>query len=276
MRDLMIDIETLGNRPGSVILSIGAVAFDAETGEIGEEFYAAIDPSSASAAGLTTDISTMIWWMKQSPEARDAAFSGDRLIDLALGDFGDFARRVDPTRVWAKPPSFDLVLLEAALKACSVPVPWHFRTHRDCRTIFDLTGTLQPNVGTAHNALDDAKSQAFGVIAAYAKLRQAQPPEPIVEGKAEAFDRFVAARKKHVDAVAAYNARRELATAERMRGSWAIKLDDEYRAMHDAQSELFATIQAVCDAAIATAAEGKRFLATEDGEFNGNALEDGL
>ena len=68
--------------------------------------------------------------------------------------------------------------------------------------------------------------------------------------KAEAFDKIVAARRKHVDAVAAYNARRELATAERMRGSWAIKLDDEYRVMHDAQSELFAVMQSVCDAAL--------------------------
>lgn len=28
MRDIMIDIETLGTKPGSVIASIGAVAFD--------------------------------------------------------------------------------------------------------------------------------------------------------------------------------------------------------------------------------------------------------
>lgn len=68
--------------------------------------------------------------------------------------------------------------------------------------------------------------------------------------KAEAFDRIVAARKKHVDAVAAYNARRELANAERMRGSWAIKLDAEYHAMSDAQSEFHRTVQDACDAAL--------------------------
>lgn len=175
MRDLMIDIETLGNRPGSVILSIGAVAFDAETGEIGEEFYDAIDPSSAAAAGLTTDISTMMWWMKQSQEAQDAAFSGKTAIELALAKLAFYALRVGATRVWAKPPSFDLVLLEAAFRACNLDVPWHFRTHRDCRTIFDLAGISPPSLGTAHNALDDAKSQALGVIAAYAKLGASAP-----------------------------------------------------------------------------------------------------
>lgn len=167
MRDLMIDIETLGTAPGSVILSIGAVAFDAETGEFGEEFYAAIDPQSAVASGLTIDVSTVLWWMEQSEEARKAAFSGERLLGWALGEFGDYVRRVEASRVWAKPPSFDLVLLESAFRACRTPIPWHYKTPRDCRTLFDLTGAVQPDVGTAHNALDDAKSQALGVIDAY-------------------------------------------------------------------------------------------------------------
>lgn len=167
MRDLMIDIETLGTAPGSVILSIGAVAFDAESGEFGEEFYAAIDPQSAVAAGLTMDVSTLKWWMEQSEDARSAAFSGFWVLGPALNVFGTFVRRVGATRVWAKPPSFDLVLLESAFRACSMETPWHYKTPRDCRTLFDLTGATQPDVGTAHNALDDAKSQALGVIDAY-------------------------------------------------------------------------------------------------------------
>ena len=163
----MIDIETLGTAPGSVVLSIGAVAFDAETGEFGEEYYAAIDPHSAVAAGLKIDVSTVLWWMEQSEEARKAAFSGECLLSWALVEFGDYVRRVEARRVWAKPPSFDLVLLESAFRACAIDIPWHYRTPRDCRTLFDLTHATQPDVGTAHNALDDAKSQALGVIDAY-------------------------------------------------------------------------------------------------------------
>ncbi|MBB2819033.1 UNVERIFIED_ORG: hypothetical protein GGD59_002278 [Rhizobium esperanzae] len=167
MRDLMIDIETLGTSPGSVILSIGATTFDAETGEFGEEYYAAIDPQSAVDAGLTMDVSTLKWWMEQSEGARVAAFAGERLLGWALGEFGDYVRRVDATRVWAKPPSFDLVLLESAFRVCHIPIPWHYKTPRDCRTLFDITNATQPDFGTAHNALDDAKSQAIGVINAY-------------------------------------------------------------------------------------------------------------
>ncbi|MBB4235080.1 3'-5' exonuclease [Rhizobium esperanzae] len=174
MRDLMIDIETLGTEPGSVVLSIGAVTFDAETEEFGEEFYAAIDPQSAVDVGLTIDVSTLKWWMDQSEDARKAAFSGDRLIGWAIGAFGDYVRRVDASRVWAKPPSFDLVLLESAFRACRIPIPWHYKTPRDCRTLFELTNATQPDIGTAHNALDDAKSQALGVIDAYRILATRQ------------------------------------------------------------------------------------------------------
>lgn len=170
MRDIMIDIETLGTMPGSVILSIGAVTFDAETGEFGEEFYTSIDAQSAIDVGLTMDVSTLKWWMEQSADARTAAFSGTNTLSEAIFDLGLFVRAAEPSRVWAKPPSFDLVLLEAAYRACAIAPPWHYRTPRDCRTLFDITGATQPDVGTAHNALDDAKSQAFGVIEAYRLL----------------------------------------------------------------------------------------------------------
>lgn len=174
MRDLMIDIETLGTAPGSVILSVGAVAFDAETGALGEEFYAAIDPQSAVDIGLMIDVSTLKWWMAQSEDARTAAFAGTDTLSKAIFDLHQFVTAVEPTRVWAKPPSFDLVLLEAAYRACAISIPWHYRTPRDVRTLFDITGAVQPDVGTAHNALDDAKSQALGVIDAYRILATRQ------------------------------------------------------------------------------------------------------
>lgn len=167
MQDLMIDIETLGTAPGSVILSIGAIEFDAETGDMGNEFYVSIDPQNCVENGMTMDVSTIKWWMDQSEEARREAFSGTETIRKALYDFSDFVKNAGALRVWAKPPSFDHVLMEAAYRILKIDIPWHYKTPRDCRTLFDLTNTIQPNVGTAHNALDDAKSQAAGVIDAY-------------------------------------------------------------------------------------------------------------
>lgn len=176
MRDLMIDIETLGTAPGSVILSIGAVAFDAEAGQMGDEFYIAIDPDDAAKKGLTTDISTVQWWMQQSKEAQADAFSGGAPLVSALLALEVYVKGHEPSRVWAKPPSFDLVLLESAYRTVGYEIPWHYRTPRDLRTLIDLTGAVQPDVGTAHNALDDAKSQALAVIDGYARLSALRLP----------------------------------------------------------------------------------------------------
>ncbi|WP_234840870.1 hypothetical protein [Sinorhizobium meliloti] len=70
----------------------------------------------------------------------------------------------------------------------------------------------------------------------------------------EAFDKIVAARKAHIDAVAAYNARLEFVRAERERGNW-LNVDPEYAAMSEAQSAFYRTVQDLADAAISQRAE---------------------
>lgn len=57
----MLDLETFGTKPGSVIRSIGAVMFDLD-GRTGPEFYRNIDEESCVKAGLTYDPSTVSWW----------------------------------------------------------------------------------------------------------------------------------------------------------------------------------------------------------------------
>ena len=59
--DVMIDLETLGIQPGSVIRSIGAVVFDPVTNTLGSTFYQNICADSCKKAGLTTDPDTIKW-----------------------------------------------------------------------------------------------------------------------------------------------------------------------------------------------------------------------
>jgi hypothetical protein len=87
MNHLMIDLETMGNKPTAPIVSIGAVFFDPQSGKFGEEFYTAVQLESAMAQGAQPDGDTIIWWMKQSTEARAAICADDAMsISVALLD----------------------------------------------------------------------------------------------------------------------------------------------------------------------------------------------
>lgn len=177
MRDVMADIETLGVRPGSVILSIGAVRFDRDTGEISPNvFYRVIDRASCHAAGLTEDASTVDWWTSQSEEARavlrwadagDAAFLPD-----ALQDFADWMAAGPSPRLWGCGAAFNNVLLRAAFDAVGLPHPWPFWNDRCFRTLKGLHPGREPErQGVYHNALDDALHQARWALAILSPAR---------------------------------------------------------------------------------------------------------
>src|SRR5574343_1015953 len=67
---VMVDLETLGTRPGSAILSIAAVEFDLSDYSLAREFYIEIDRHDSERAGFLIQEDTLAWWAKQSPEAQ--------------------------------------------------------------------------------------------------------------------------------------------------------------------------------------------------------------
>ena len=164
---VMIDIETLGTQPGSVILSIGAVVI----GSPDLSFYARIDPESSVAHGFKLDVRTVMWWMRQSDEARKALTEGAEYdVVEALDMLTDwFATLGTVDGVWGNGATFDNVLLQSAYDLCGLPRPWGHREDRCFRTIRALVPVpteLIPLNGVAHNALDDAKWQAEYLLAA--------------------------------------------------------------------------------------------------------------
>lgn len=74
---LMLDLETMGKKPGAPIVSMGAVFFDPITGETGGEFYRVICLESSMYFGAKPDAGTILWWLKQSSEARSAIVVDD-------------------------------------------------------------------------------------------------------------------------------------------------------------------------------------------------------
>ncbi len=70
MTHIMVDLETLGNTPYSVVPAIGAVIFTKD--EFVDSFYQKIDVKQQLDLGLTVDASTLEWWMSQNDKAREA------------------------------------------------------------------------------------------------------------------------------------------------------------------------------------------------------------
>ena len=158
----MLDIETFGQGPGSVIVSVGAVKFGG--GRILDEFYRRIDPASAVAAGLTMDVATVQWWLRQSDAARaEVSGEGGEALGDVLEKFGWWIS--DKTEMWGNGIDFDNVLLAEAYKALGREVPWRWSKNRCYRTV----KSLYPEVGLVreglhHQALDDARDQAYHLM----------------------------------------------------------------------------------------------------------------
>lgn len=191
--DVMVDLETLGTRPGSVILSIGAVFFH-PVGGLGPEFYAVIDVASSCVAGLVGDASTIKWWSEQSEAAREVysqAFNGYGVdLSVVLTQFGawldEHGTGEKAVKVWGNGAAFDNAILAEAYKRASVRLPWRFFNDRCFRTLKNLAVVnpgLEPKFeGVRHNALADAKHQARWAIAIMQQLvdRQAVPATSLV------------------------------------------------------------------------------------------------
>lgn len=160
----MLDLETMGTRAGAAIISIGAVLFDPRGNEVVGQYYQVIDHASCVKYGLKIDPDTILWWMRQSDAARGALCnpSIDR-VDLkeALVDFACWLPSKG-VRIWGNGSDFDNTILGAAYDAVGMPQPWNFWNNRCYRTVKNMKPSVElERVGTYHNALDDAKSQAI-------------------------------------------------------------------------------------------------------------------
>jgi hypothetical protein len=165
-KQIMLDLETLGTGPGSVIVAIGAVEFSlGAEGEVLRTFYERVDARSCTDLGLKMDAETVLWWMKQSKEARDEIVKRGRCLPDALNLFTTFVG-VHDADVWGNGASFDNVLLRGAYEVCGMGLPWMWWNDRCFRTVKGLHPevTLPARSGVHHNALDDARWQAEALI----------------------------------------------------------------------------------------------------------------
>ncbi|HIB0993499.1 TPA: 3'-5' exoribonuclease domain-containing protein, partial [Escherichia coli] len=178
---LMLDLETMGKNPDAPIISIGAIFFDPQTGDMGPEFSKTID---LETAGGVIDRDTIKWWLKQSREAQSAIMTDEIPLDDALLQLREFIDENSGeffVQVWGNGANFDNVILRRSYERQGIPCPWRYCNDRDVRTIVELgkaidfdARTAIPFEGERHNALDDARYQAKYVSAIWQKLIPSQ------------------------------------------------------------------------------------------------------
>ncbi len=200
--DIMVDIETFGTGQNAAIVSIGAVAFNAN-GENGSLWTNSPDALATLGQGFRVGIrlastpremrgdidpDTVEWWLEQSPEARRMLVYGGASERVGLGEAlqqfskwvmkqGSYQKRT----LWSNGPTFDETILRSAFDRFNLNFPVHFRGSRCCRTMFDIATTFGWNAKEArdaapddivkHDALSDAVFQARGVASQLHYLR---------------------------------------------------------------------------------------------------------
>lgn len=162
---VMLDLETMSTKPDAAIIAIGACTFNHE--KVVDQFYAKVSLQSSFDLGGVMDPRTVLWWLKQSEEARsEFGKENDLHINSALSLYSQWFVTVEGKEVWGCGASFDNVILRTAYERSGQICPWNFWDDRCYRTIKSMPNFPKlERKGTHHNALDDAVYQAECLIA---------------------------------------------------------------------------------------------------------------
>ena len=178
----MIDIETLGLSPGSVIFQIAAVPFG--PGGVGAGLNAVVSVQASLAAGLTTDPSTVDYWASKPDESSRifrtahsavALYPAEALTGLGMWTdqvASEAGKKRPDLRVWGNGAAFDNALITEACKRVGVRPLWNYRSDRCFRTLKAIRQAVKaPEFeGRPHDALDDARHQARHAVAILTEL----------------------------------------------------------------------------------------------------------
>lgn len=161
----MLDIETLSTRHDALIMSVGAVKFDAD--KILERFHVGIDIVDAQRQyGRHIDAATVLYWLDPKRDAARTELLALPRVDMynALDGFAMFINQTPVDQrgsLWGKGSTFDNVLLKSGCEAVGIEYPATYRQDECYRTLANRCPIVEyEQIGTAHSAIADAESQA--------------------------------------------------------------------------------------------------------------------
>lgn len=182
---MMLDTETLGRTPGSVVLSVGANVFSASTNyqdvmSGDKHFYEVINSFDSQNVGLKVEPETLRWWKKKEiwADLGMEVAESKTTVKKMCQRFSEFINDHNPDKFWANSPVFDIEILSALFKKSSIEFPIQYRKEMDFRTIMELAypdRNLRPTRELSewypeHHALGDSIEQSFQLQKAFMEL----------------------------------------------------------------------------------------------------------
>ena len=164
--DVMVDIETLGLVPKSVITQIGVMPFkmDGDFFSMGVNLHVDVD-SCLKNMGIIQG--QAFYWTVQNNLKSVVNEARKSSINDALKLISLYIRDQEPEHIWAKGPQFDCTILESWFNHFELPIPWEYHQLKDVRTVeylaknmnLDLTDIYEKYKDSLHDALADCKLQ---------------------------------------------------------------------------------------------------------------------
>jgi len=165
----MLDIETLGSKPGCVVLAVATVEFDATTHLL--HYSEVIHIGSCLRHLLLVDPITLKWWTEQDLALQHRMFSGTTSLEVVLSELNQFFGETGKEAiVWCKGMNFDFPILHEAYDRVQLPIPWHYRNIRDSRTLTAASELKFEKPAGAHDPYNDCIAQIKDLQRACDKL----------------------------------------------------------------------------------------------------------
>lgn len=175
-RHYMLDIETLGTKPGCVVLEYALRHFlneDEDSGVYsvvsGAITHVRIDIDAQVKAGAVIDFDTLKWWLNTDPlRLQNVVNEDDVQTPTFAANWLQDSFYWQSITIWARDPDFDCAIMEDFYSRFGKPGKriWHFANKRSHRTIIDLAGIKHIPALDAHSAVADVDAQIESAIKA--------------------------------------------------------------------------------------------------------------
>jgi hypothetical protein len=178
---IMMDTESLGLRPSSIVTEIAFIAFDLDDPETilkeVEEFLP-LEPQQL-VMNRTIDMQWLTGYFINQPaeiQERIRKCEGadlDELLALVRSVIRKFNQVTEngnlEYEVWFRRPQHDVPLLESLFAGCGERLPWAYDTVNDVATLLNRAGINPDDIaatGPKHVALNDCRHQLACYVAA--------------------------------------------------------------------------------------------------------------